>query len=184
MTRSDIAFTPAVKQAQAERGSRDTYDRITQRRDWRGPIDDQLAQFVAGLDHFYLGTASANGQPYVQHRGGPRGFLKVLDGTRLAFADYAGNRQYITVGNLSENPRAFLFLMDYPTRRRIKVWGRAEIVEDDAELLAALADPDYDAVLERAIVFHVETWDINCRQHITPRYSVDELQAMGFAPNR
>jgi predicted pyridoxine 5'-phosphate oxidase superfamily flavin-nucleotide-binding protein len=167
---SDIAFTPAVKRAQAERGSRDVYAKATARRDWPADIDDSLAAFIAERDSVYLATASADGQPYIQHRGGPRGFLRVLDRRRLGFADYAGNRQYITVGNLTENPRAFLFLMDYPNRRRVKLWGRAELVEGDSALIARVSDPDYGARVERVILFHVEAWDVNCRQHITPRY--------------
>ena len=174
--RSDIAFSPAVKAAQRARGSRAGYEKASARRDWPAEITDELAAFIAARDSFYLGTASAAGQPYVQHRGGPRGFLHVLDERRLAFADYAGNRQYISLGNLSENPRAFLFLMDYPNRRRVKLWGRAEFVEGDPALLARLADPEYSATPERVLVFHVEAWDINCRQHITPRYTVDEFR--------
>lgn len=175
MSRADIAFTPAVKEAQRLRGSRETYAKMLERRDFAGPIDEELAAFVAGLDHFFLGTASADGRPYVQHRGGPPGFLKVLDDAHLAFADFAGNRQYISVGNLSENDQAFLFLIDYATQRRVKVWGRAKVVEDDDALLAQLVDPSYRARPERAIVLEVETWDINCRQHITPRYTAAEL---------
>lgn len=138
-------------------------------------ITEELAAFIAARDSFYLGTASVEGQPYIQHRGGPRGFLKVLDERRLAFADYAGNRQYITLGNLSENPRAFIFLMDYRRRRRIKLWGRAEVVEHDAELLELVTDPNYAALPERVLVFTVERWDLNCRRHITPRYAAYEL---------
>lgn len=174
MKRSDIAFTPAVKAAQAQRGSRETYDRVMAQHDWSNAITPDLAAFIAQRDSFYLATASAEGQPYIQHRGGPQGFLHVLDEHRLGFADYAGNRQYISVGNLDENPRAFLFLMDYPNRQRVKIWGRAEVVEDDPALLERLADPSYGARLERAIVFTVEAWDVNCPQHIRPRYTADE----------
>ncbi len=179
---SDIAFTDSVKAAQAARGSRETYAAVMERSDFGHAIDASLAAFVADRDAFYFGTATAEGQPYIQHRGGPRGFLRVLDENRLAFADYGGNRQYITVGNLAENDRAFLFLMDYPNRRRMKVWGRAYVVEDDPGLLAQVADPDYGAKLERAIVFEVEAWDVNCPQHITPRYSVEELRDAGVVP--
>lgn len=178
MSRADIAFTPAIKRAQELRGSREAYAKMVERRDFAGPIDDKLADFVAGLDHFFLGTASADGSPYIQHRGGPAGFLKVLDEDHLAFADFAGNRQYITVGNLSENERAFLFLIDYPTQRRMKVWGRAKVVEDDPELLAQVTDPTYRARPERVIVFEVETWHTNCHQHITPRYTSQQIQEM------
>lgn len=173
--RIDIAFTPAVKDAQRAHGSRDHYAAMATRHDWSGAITEELAAFIAERDTFYLGTASADGQPYVQHRGGPRGFLKVLDDHRLAFADYSGNRQYISMGNLSENPRAFIFLMDYPNRRRIKIWGRAAFIEEDPELLAQVFDPEYSATPERVLVFTVEAWDVNCRQHIQPRYTVDEL---------
>ena len=138
---SDIAFTPAVKAVQAAKGSRASYARM-ERRGWQTRITPDLAEFLAGLDMFYLGTASADGQPYIQHRGGPPGFLKVLDDRTLAFADFAGNRQYITLGNLSENPKAFLFLMDYANRQRVKLWGTARVVEDDAELLDHLRDPN------------------------------------------
>ena len=173
--RSDIAFTAAVKGAQEARGSRAGYEKAMARHDWGDLVTPALAAFIAERDSFYLGTASADGQPYIQHRGGPKGFLKVLDERRLGFADYRGNRQYVSVGNLDENDKAFLFLMDYPNRQRIKVWGRAEYVEGDSEVLRAVADADYDAKLERAIVFHIEAWDSNCPQHIRPRYTVEEL---------
>ncbi len=176
--RSDIAFSPAVKAAQEARGSRAGYEKAMARHDWDDRVTAVLEAFLAERDSFYLGTASADGQPYIQHRGGPKGFLKVLDEQRLAFADYRGNRQYISVGNLNENDKAFIFLMDYPNRQRIKIWGRAEYVEGDSEVLARVVDPDYDARLERAIVFHIEAWDSNCPQHITPRYTVDELKGL------
>jgi len=179
--RSDIAFTPAVKAAQEARGSRAGYEKAMTRHDWADRVTPVLEAFLAERDSFYLGTASTDGQPYIQHRGGPKGFLKVLDEHRLAFADYRGNRQYISVGNLNENDKAFIFLMDYPNRQRIKIWGRAEYVEGDSEVLQQVTDPDYDAKLERAIVFHIEAWDSNCPQHITPRYTVEELAGRGFA---
>jgi len=174
---SEVAFTEAVKAAQMARGSRDVYAKMVQKREWSSEITKELADFVAARDSFYFGTASADGQPYIQHRGGPPGFLKVLDNKRLAFADYKGNRQYISLGNLSENNKAFLFLMDYPNRRRIKIWGRAEFVEDDPELLERVSDPDYDGVPKRVLVFQVDAWDVNCRKHITPRYTVEEFHA-------
>jgi predicted pyridoxine 5'-phosphate oxidase superfamily flavin-nucleotide-binding protein len=142
---------------------------------WSDRISPDLAGFLAERDSFYLGSASAEGRPYIQHRGGPPGFLEVLDEHTLAFADFGGNRQYITVGNLGENDQAFLFLMDYPNRRRVKIWGRAEVVEDDPGLLEKLSDPAYEAKLERAIRFHVEAWDVNCPQHIRPRYTREEI---------
>ena len=135
-----------------------------------------LADFVASRDSFYLGTASADGRPYIQHRGGPPGFLRVLDEKTLAFADFAGNRQYISMGNLAENNQAFLFLMDYPSRSRIKIWGRAEFIEGDDELNARLSNSDYPAKVERALVFHVEAWDSNCPQHIRPRLDQEQLR--------
>ena len=172
---SDIAFTPAVKAEQERLGSRKAYARMEQKGGWNDTVTDKLADFLAARDSLYLATASADGRPYIQHRGGPPGFIKVLDEKTLAFADFSGNRQYISTGNLAENDRAYIFLMDYPNRRRFKLWGRARIVEDDAALLERLADPDYDAVPERAIVFEIEAWDWNCPQHITPRYSEAEL---------
>ena len=139
-------------------------------------ITGDLAMFIAERDHFYLSTASAAGAPYVQHRGGPRGFLKVLNEQELAFADFAGNQQYITLGNLAENPTAFIFLIDYAARRRIKIWGEARVVSDDPELTRSLAHPQYEARVERAILFKVAAWDANCSQHIIPRYSPDVLE--------
>ena len=172
---SDVAFTPAVKAEQARRGSRAAYARMAEKGDWPGTVDDRLAAFIAERDSFYFGTASADGQPYIQHRGGRAGFLKVLGESTLAFADYAGNRQYLSVGNLADNPKAFIFLMDYAGRRRIKIWGRARVVEDDRELIARLDDGDPDATAERAIVFEIEAWDRNCPQFITPRHSDAEI---------
>src|SRR5215813_275195 len=172
---SDIAFTPAVKAVQTAKGSRAGYAKA-ERRGWRTRVTPDLAEFLAGLDMFYLGTASAEGQPYLQYRGGSAGFLKVLDERTLAFADFGGNRQYVTIGNLSENPRAFLFLMDYVNQQRVKLWGTARVVEDDAELLQRLRDPDYPGTVERAIVFTLEAWDINCPQHIHQRFTQRQVQ--------
>src|SRR3954470_23397620 len=172
---SDIAFTPSVKAVQAAKGSRDSYARA-ERRGWRTHVTPDLAEFLAGLDMFYLGTASAGGQPYIQYRGGSPGFLQVLDDKTLAFADFGGNRQYITVGNLSENPKAFIFLMDYANQQRVKLWGTARVVEDDADLLERLHDPDHPGKVERAIVFTVEAWDINCPQHIHQRFSQRQVR--------
>ena len=172
---SDIAFTPAVKAAQERRGSRTAYARMSEKGDWQNQVTSDLAQFLAERDSFYLATATADGQPYIQHRGGPKGFLKVLDETTLAFADFGGNKQYISLGNLSENDRAYIFLMDYPNRRRIKVWGRAWVVEDDAALLDRLTDPDYKGRPQRAILFRIEAWDVNCPQHIARRFTEDEI---------
>ena len=136
---TDVAFTAAVKALQSRRGSRAAYARLEERGGWSATITEDLAAFIADRDSFYLATANAAGQPYIQHRGGPRGFLRVLDDRTLGFADFRGNRQYITAGNLAENDRAFIFLMDYENRQRIKMWGRARVVDDDTALLARLA---------------------------------------------
>ena len=171
---SDIVFTPSARRAQVERGSADRYDkRIAAGFPER--VTAELAAFIAELDTAFLATVSAAGAPYIQHRGGPKGFIKVLDDKTLGFADYAGNRQYITISNLADNDRAYLFLLDFAARRRIKVWGRARVVEDDQALLARLADPNYRARPERAILFTVEAWDVNCSQHITARFTEAEV---------
>ena len=171
---SDAAFTDAVKAIQERKGSRKGYAKMEQKGGWQDTVTEDLARFIGERDSFYLGTASADGQPYIQHRGGKPGFLKVLDEKTLAFADFRGNRQYITAGNLSENDKAYIFLMDYPNRRRIKIWGRARVTEDP-ELMERLFDADYDAVPEQAIVFEITAWDVNCPQHITPRYTDSEV---------
>ncbi len=177
-------FTPAVREAQARRGSRHAYERFEARGGFHGEITPDLAAFIAERDSLFLATASAQGQPYIQHRGGPRGFLRVLDERTLGFADYRGNRQYITVGNLSENDRVFLFLVDYRTQSRIKIWGRARAVEDDAALVARLMPEGYDARPERAIVIAVEGWDANCPQHIPRLYDEAEVEALVRAGQR
>jgi uncharacterized protein len=168
---SDVAFTPAVKAIQEQKGSRRGYAKMERGRGWRTTVTPDLREFLADLDMFYLGTANAEGQPYIQYRGGPAGFLKVIDDRTLAFADFGGNQQYITLGNLSENPKAFLFLMDYANRRRVKVWGTARVVEGDTALEEKLRDPEYPGEVERVILFTVEAWDINCTQHIHQRFS-------------
>ena len=177
---SDVAFTPAVKAEQARRGSRAAYARMVEKGDWSGTVDDRLAAFIAERDSFYFGTASADGQPYIQHRGGRAGFLKVLDESTLAFADYAGNRQYLSVGNLADNPKAFIFVMDYAGRSRLKIWGRARVVEDDRELIGRLDDDTVGLTAERAIVFEIEAWDRNCPQFITPRHTEAEIADIIF----
>ncbi|HYM31758.1 MAG TPA: pyridoxamine 5'-phosphate oxidase family protein [Candidatus Cybelea sp.] len=174
---NDVAFSAAVKAEQAKRGSRRQFERAAEARPMRSTVTPDLVAFLGELDHFYLGTASADRQPYIQHRGGPKGFLKATDERHLAFADFAGNRQYITLGNLAENPRAYMFLMHYPTQQRVKLWGTAEVIEDDPALLARLADASYRAKPERVIRFRIEAWDINCRQHITPRYTQEDINA-------
>ena len=172
---SDVAFTSAVKDVQSRLGSRNGYANMERGRGWANTITNDLRAFIARRDSFYLGTASGDGQPYIQHRGGPPGFLKVLDDQTLAFADFSGNRQYISLGNLSENTQAFIFLMDYANQRRVKIWGTAEVVEDDPALLERLADPEYAGNPERAFVFHVEAWDVNCPQHIPRLYTEAQI---------
>ena len=175
---SEIAFTAKVKAAQEKRGSRASYANLEQRGDpgpWSDVVTPELAEFIGERDSLYLGTASEDGQPYIQYRGGPKGFLKVLDDHTLALADFSGNAQYISLGNLSENNKAFIFLMDYPNRRRVKIWGSAEFFEDDPELLQSLVDIDYRSRPERVLRFHVKAWSPNCPQHITQRFTVDEM---------
>ena len=160
---SDIAFTPAVKAAQEARGSRSAYAKMEQRGGWNDVVTPELAEFIAARDSLYLGTTGADGQPYIQHRGGPKGFLKVLDERTLAITDYVGNAQYISLGNLAENNKAFIFLMDYPNRHRIKIWGTAEFIEDDPALLSRVADPDYKSEAGTSSGFHVKAWDVGRR---------------------
>lgn len=163
---ADIAFTEAVKARQETLGSRADYQRQLEQQDWLTTVTDDLAAFLATRTSFYLASVSETGHPYIQHRGGPPGFLKVIDNRTLAFADFAGNRQYISLGNLDGNDRVHLFFMDYANKTRIKLWGRARVVEEDETLMAALATPGYRARPERAIVISIEAWDLNCPQHI------------------
>jgi uncharacterized protein len=163
---SDVAFTPSVKAIQERRGSRRRYRRLEEKGGFRRTVTPDLAAFLAERTSFYLATSNLEGQPYIQHRGGPKGFLKPLDERILGFADFGGNQQFITLGNLADNPRAFIFVMDYAQRRRIKLWGRARLVADDPALLERLADPAYAAKPDQAILFELEAWDINCPQHI------------------
>ena len=173
---SDVAFTPAVKAIQSRKGSREAYGRAEQR-GWRTEVDENLEAFLADASSFYFSTASADGQPYIQHRGGPKGFLKVLDKQTLAFADYAGNQQYLTQGNLSENPKAYIFVMDYAHRRRVKIWGEARVVEDDDALTDALMPKGYRARPEQVIVFKIAAWDTNCPQHIPQKFDAADVAA-------
>jgi uncharacterized protein len=172
---SDVAFTPAVKAIQARKGSREAYAHVEENGGWRTEIDDKLAAFLANTDSFFLATASADGQPYIQHRGGPKGFIKILDKTTIAFADYAGNRQYITQGNLSENPRAHIFIMDYAHRRRVKIWGEARVVDDDPALLDSLMPKGYRARPEQVVIFKIAAWDTNCPQHIPQKFDAADV---------
>jgi uncharacterized protein len=174
---SDVAFTPAVKAVQERRGSRKAYRRMEDQGGWETKVTPELAAFLAERDSAYFATANAAGQPYIQHRGGPKGFVHVLDEQTLGFADYVGNRQYISTGNLAENDRAFLFFMDYAHRRRVKIWGRARVVEDDPELIAKLMPKGYDAKPQQAIVFTVEAWDVNCPQHIPQKFDAADVTA-------
>jgi predicted pyridoxine 5'-phosphate oxidase superfamily flavin-nucleotide-binding protein len=173
---SDVAFTPTVKAVQARLGSRAGYEKMEAKGGWQDTVTPDLAAFIAERDSAYLATATADGQPYIQHRGGPKGFIKVIDEKTLALADFAGNRQYISLGNLSENDKAHLFLMDYANQRRVKIWGRARMVEDNEALVLELSDPGYKAKPERALVFTIEAWDVNCPQHITRRFTQDEIE--------
>ena len=174
---SDVAFTPTVKALQARKGSRASYARMEQGGSWQTMITPDLAAFIAAQTSVFLATANAAGQPYIQHRGGPPGFLRVLDERTLAFVDYAGNRQYISAGNLQDNPKAQLFLMDYAQRQRIKIWGEARGVEGDAALTAQLMPEGYKARAEQVIVFTVTAWDANCPQHIPVRLDAADVQA-------
>jgi predicted pyridoxine 5'-phosphate oxidase superfamily flavin-nucleotide-binding protein len=174
---SDVAFTPAVKAIQAKKGSREGYAEVERNGGWRTEIDEGLAAFLADTNSFYLATASADGQPYIQHRGGPKGFVKVLDKRTIAFADYAGNRQYLTQGNLSENPKAHIFIMDYAHRRRVKIWGEARVVDDDPALLESLMPKGYRARLEQVILFKIAAWDTNCPQHIPQKFDAADVAA-------
>jgi predicted pyridoxine 5'-phosphate oxidase superfamily flavin-nucleotide-binding protein len=173
-----IAFTPAVKAMQEKMGSRENYERFVAKGADNNTITPDLTEFIASMEGFYLGTVTSNGYPYIQFRGGKAGFLKILGEKTLGFADYRGNVQYISVGNLAEHDQAFLFLMDYRHRRRLKILGRARIVENDPTILAQVQDADYEAIVERAIIFEIEGWDWNCPQHIPVRYSHAEVDAM------
>jgi predicted pyridoxine 5'-phosphate oxidase superfamily flavin-nucleotide-binding protein len=174
---SDVAFTSTVKAIQARRGSRKAYAHREQAGAWPTRITPDLAAFIAEQTSVFLATANKDGQPYIQHRGGPPGFLCVLDDKTIGFADFAGNRQYITLGNLADDPKAYLFLIDYTHRRRIRIWGEARVVEGDAELVAKLMPGSYKARREQAIVFAVAAWDSNCAQHIPQRFEAADVAA-------
>lgn len=167
----DVLFSPAVKAEQERLGSRSMFEG----RDWKTEITDDLRQFLDAIDTFFFATASADGRPYIQHRGGPPGFLKTIGTHTLAFADFAGNRQYISLGHLKENDKAHIFILHFATQQRVKLWGRARVIENDPELMERLVDPAYKARPQRAIAFTLEAWDINCTQHITARYSEAEI---------
>ena len=175
---SDIAFSPSVKAVQQRRGSRAGYAKMEGKGGFATSIDASLAEFIAKQRSFYLATVNADGQPYIQHRGGPAGFLRVLDDKTLGFADFSGNRQYISTGNLADNAKATLFLMDYANRMRVKIWGTARAVANDPSLTAALFPDGYKARAEQAIVFTVEAWDSNCPQHIPQMFFAEDVAAM------
>jgi predicted pyridoxine 5'-phosphate oxidase superfamily flavin-nucleotide-binding protein len=173
---SDIAFTPAVKAVQARKGSRSAYARMEGGQGWNTTITPELAAFIAAQTSVFLGTANATGQPYIQHRGGPPGFLRVRDERTIAFADLRGNRQFITQGNLAENPKAHLFLIDYAARQRIKLWGEARVVEGDAALLADLLPEDGKSRGEQVVKFRVLAWDANCPKYIPQRFDATDVE--------
>ncbi|NVB85525.1 MAG: pyridoxamine 5'-phosphate oxidase family protein [Kofleriaceae bacterium] len=175
MSSSDVAFSPAVKRLQAERGSRAAYARVEARGGFQTDITDELREFLSGIDTAFLATASADGQPYIQHRGGPKGFIHVLDDHTLAFVDLAGNRQYVSTGNLSENDRFCLFLIDYAHRQRVKIWGTATVVPATPELLAQLGPLPTKARAEQVFVLTVTAWDVNCQQHIPQKLDARDV---------
>jgi len=172
---SDIAFTPAVKAFQEIHKSRRNYEKIEEFGGWQSKVTPQLASFLETMDSFYFSTATADGQPYVQHRGGPKGFLKIIDSKTLAFTDFIGNKQYISIGNLSENNKAYIFLMDYANQTRVKIWGTAKVVTGNDELERSFSDTTYNATVERTIIFTIEAWDKNCRQHIVQRFTQEDI---------
>jgi predicted pyridoxine 5'-phosphate oxidase superfamily flavin-nucleotide-binding protein len=174
---SDVAFTPSVKALQARKGSRRGYARMEEGGAWQSRITPDLADFIASQTSIFLATVNAEGQPYIQHRGGPAGFLRVLDDKTISFVDFAGNRQYITQGNLFDNPRAHLFLIDYAQRKRVKIWGEARVVEGDAKLTERFMPHGYDARPEQVILFTVSAWDANCQQHIPRRFEAADVAA-------
>lgn len=174
---SDIAFTPAVKAIQARKGSRRAYAAQEEAGAWPTTITEDLKTFIEAQTSVFLATANAEGQPYIQHRGGSAGFLRVIDSQTIGFVDYAGNRQYISSGNLAENPRAYLFLIDYAHRRRIKIWGTARVVEGDEKLTARLMPEGYRARAEQVILFTIGAWDANCPQHIPQRFEAADVAA-------
>jgi uncharacterized protein len=174
---SDIAFTPTVKSIQDRKGSRSGYHRMEEKGGWRSAITPDVASFIEAQESVFLATANAEGQPYIQHRGGPLGFLRVLDERTIGFADFSGNRQYITLGNLADNPKAYLFLIDYARRQRVKIWGEAHVVEGDEALISKLMPEGYKARGEQAILFSVKAWDVNCPQHIPQRFDAADVAA-------
>ncbi|HNW64068.1 MAG TPA: pyridoxamine 5'-phosphate oxidase family protein [Piscinibacter sp.] len=174
---SDVAFTDTVKAIQSRKGSRAAYARLEAGASWEQAITPELKAEIEAQTSVFLATVNRDGQPYIQHRGGPAGFLRVLDERTIGFADFAGNRQYITQGNLLDNPKVHLFLIDYANRRRIKVWGTARVVEGDEELLRRLMPAGYRARPEQVVLLTVTAWDVNCPQHIPQRFEAADVQA-------
>ena len=174
---SDVGFTPAVKAVQERKGSRQSYARMEESGSWKTQLTPDLRDFIQAQTSVFLATASPQGQPYIQHRGGPAGFLTVLNDETLGFVDFVGNRQYITLGNLAENPKAHLFLIDYAHRKRVKIWGEARVVEDDPELTIRLMPKGYKARPSQVILFKVSAWDVNCPQHIPQRFEAADVAA-------
>ena len=174
---SDIAFTPTVKEIQHRKGSRRAYERMEAGGSWETRITTELAQFIEAQRSAFLATANAEGQPYIQHRGGPPGFLRVIDDRTIGFVDFTGNRQYITQGNLAVNPKAQLLLIDYASQARIKIWGEAKVLEATGELAAKLMPEGYKARADQIIVFTVVAWDMNCRRHIPRRLEAADVEA-------
>ncbi len=172
---SDVAFTSSVKAVQSRKSSRHAYQRMEERGSWQTRITPDLAEFIGAQTSVFLATVNAEGQPYIQHRGGPAGFLRILDDKTIGFADFTGNRQYITQGNLAENPKAHLFLIDYARRKRVKIWGEARVVESDGQLTAQLMPHGYKARPEQVILFTVSAWDANCPQHIPQRFEAADV---------
>lgn len=170
-----MAFSPSVKAIQFRKGSRRAYARMEEKGSWQTRITPNLAEFIKAQTSVFLATVNAQDQPYIQHRGGPPGFLQVLDDRTIGFADFVGNRQYITVGNLADNPKAHLFLIDYRHQQRVKIWGDAQVIEGDTNLIARLFPKGYNARPEQAVLFTVSAWDANCRQHIPQRFDVAEV---------
>jgi predicted pyridoxine 5'-phosphate oxidase superfamily flavin-nucleotide-binding protein len=174
---SDVAFTPSVKAVQQRKGSRASYARVEEGGSWETLITPALRDFIEAQASVFLATANLEGQPYIQHRGGPPGFLRVLDEQTIGFVDYVGNRQYITLGNLADNPKAHVFLIDYLNRRRVKLWGEAQVIEGDDELTRRLMPEGYKARASQVILFKVTAWDANCPQHIPQRLEAGDVAA-------
>jgi uncharacterized protein len=174
---SDVAFSSTVKALQTRKGSRAAYRRMEEKGSWHTQITSELKAFIEAQVSVFLATVNAEGQPYIQHRGGPAGFLRVLDDHTIAFVDYAGNRQYITQGNLSDNAKAHLFLIDYTHRKRVKIWGEARVVDGNEKLVGALMPEDYRARPEQVILLRVSAWDVNCPQHIPQRFEAADVAA-------